>query len=86
MLKFNYDKLFGKITEILGTKQIFCENMIITYQSFRNKVTGKSFFNQMEMVRAAALLDFSIDEIPAYFFVTEDSKSQKIKKHKSKLN
>jgi len=65
---FDYSKLCGRIVEKCGTKRNFVERLGISYHTFVTRLNGNSGFTQAEMVEIANILDFSLEEIPIYFF------------------
>lgn len=68
-MPYNYSKLVGKITEVFGTQLRFAEAMGLSERTISLKLNSKVEWKQREMSKACGLLDISILEIPAYFFV-----------------
>lgn len=67
-MAFNFNKLKGRIVEVLGTREVFCEKMSMTHTTFYATLNGKRDFNSSEIDRACEVLNIPHDEIPTYFF------------------
>lgn len=69
-LKYDFDKLRGRIREKLGSEAKFAEKLGISSASLSSKFNNKSDFSSTEISRAMDddVLDISIDEIGLYFF------------------
>ena len=68
---FNYSKLKGRIKEKVGTQSSFAKGMNMSDVSISDKLNNKKQWSQNEMIAASEVLDFSISEIPVYFFTQE---------------
>lgn len=81
-IEFNYDKLKGKIKEVLGTQGNFAEKMGLDETTISNKVNNITYFTQKEIIKACIILGISFDQIRLYFFTL------KVREHeqKSQLN
>lgn len=73
MLRFNYDKLRGRIVEKLGkgSEKKFAEMLGKTQQTLSVIFNNKSVFSQTDIVLAAEILEIPPTEIASYFFVVE---------------
>ena len=69
--KINYDKLKGKIKEVLGTQGKLAELMKVDEATISNKLNSNTYFTQKEILKICFLLKISIDKIPEYFFKQE---------------
>lgn len=67
-MAFNFNKLKGRIVEVLGTREVFCEKMGFTHATLYNTFSGKRYFTQLEIDKACEILNIPHDEIPTYFF------------------
>ena len=63
-----YNKLRGRIIEILGSNNAFMDKMGFSKPTFYAKLSGKSEFTQDEILKACELLNIPQDEIHLYFF------------------
>ena len=70
-MKFNYQKLRGRIVERFGTIIEFAAAMGTTNKSVSLKLNGKAHWSQTEIVKACGLLCIDLAEIPAYFVSPE---------------
>jgi len=70
MTTFNYDKLKGRIREVLGTQDKFADCLSISTTSVNNKLNNKVFFNQDEICKAIKYLKIKPEEIKEIFFTT----------------
>ena len=73
--KLNYDKLKGKIKEVLGTQGKLAEIMEVDETTISNKLNSNTYFTQKEILRICHILKLKIEEIPEYFF------TQKVREH-----
>lgn len=64
----NYDKLKGKIKEMLGTQGRLAEKLGIDETTISNKLNNNTYFTQKEIIRISSILNIKIEEIPVYFF------------------
>lgn len=67
-MSFDYSKLDGKITEIIGSRRIFANKMDLSERSISLKMNNKIQWKQAEMEKACELLLIPISDIPLYFF------------------
>jgi plasmid maintenance system antidote protein VapI len=65
---FDYGKLRGRIVEKFGSQKQFSQAMHITEASLSMKLTGSTYFTQVEILRVAKLLGIEPKEISLYFF------------------
>ena len=63
-----YNKLRGKIIEKYTTQGVFAEKIGLSETSVSNKMTGKTGFNQEDIVKWCEALEIPLDEAGAYFF------------------
>lgn len=70
-MAFNYQKLKGRITEILGTQKNFADTLGISAVSLSRKLNNLASFSQQEIENAIDILDIPKSEISSYFFCTE---------------
>ena len=66
---FDHSKLRGRIIEKFGTLKAFYEKLPITSDMAFRKFSGRSGLSRIDILEWCELLDISISEIPAYFFV-----------------
>lgn len=64
----NYDKLKGKIKEVLGTQGKLAENMGVDETTISNKLNSNTYFTQKEIIKISSILNIKFEEIPVYFF------------------
>ena len=65
---FDYGKLRGRIVEKFGSQKQFSQAMHMTESALSLKLTGSTYFSQVEILRVAKLLDIGPKEISLYFF------------------
>lgn len=65
--RFDYGKLKGKIIEIYGSQSKFCKENRINEPTFSQKITGRYYFKQDEILEISRALDIT-DHIGEYFF------------------
>ena len=65
---FDYSKLNGRIREKAGTQKKFAESMGLSSATISAKLTNKTYFDQVEIKRAAKILDIDPGDISLYFF------------------
>ena len=73
---FDYGKLRGRIVEKYKTQDNFSREMDIDRSSLSLKLNGKRQFSQSEIIQLCDALSIPYDEIPAYFFRAEVSKTK----------
>lgn len=71
MMKFNYNKLRGRIVEKYGSLTNFSQNLDISYEALSKKMNNLIAFSQKEIVKWCELLEIQQEEIGSYFFVLE---------------
>lgn len=67
-MKYNYNKLRGRIREMYGTQEKFAEAVQISKTSISNKLNNITDFSQSEILKSAELLNIKTEEIGEYFF------------------
>ena len=67
-MKFNYNKLRGRIREILGTESKFTELMPMNRGTVSLKLNGQQEWTQSEILVALKVLKLSKEDIGIYFF------------------
>lgn len=67
-MKFNYNKLRGRIREVLGTESKFAELMPMNRGTVSLKLNGQQEWTQSEMLIALKVLKLSKEDIGVYFF------------------
>lgn len=68
MVKINYDKLKGRIKEVLGTQGRLAEKIKLDETTISNKLNNNTYFSQKEILSICLILNISKTEIPEYFF------------------
>lgn len=67
-MKFNYNKLKGRIIEKIGSFSEFANMLGMSYQSLNMKLTNNRHFSQDQILKSADLLDIELQDIGIYFF------------------
>ena len=67
-MAYTYNKLRGRIIEKYTTQGVFAEKIGLSETSVSNKMTGKSGFNQEDIVKWCETLEIPLDEAGQYFF------------------
>ncbi len=69
-MKYDFDKVRGRIREKLGSEAKFAEKLGISQASLSSKFNNRSDFSSTEISRATDedVIDIKIDEIGEYFF------------------
>ena len=75
-LVFNYQKLRGRIKEVLGTQEKYADLLGIGRVSVSQRLNNQLEFSQKEMFRTSEILHFMPNEIPVYFFTLEVQESE----------
>ena len=75
-MRFNYNKLKGRIIEICGTQKTFSEAMGLNQPTISRKLKNQSGWTQEEIVKASGALAIPQEEIAAYFFTPENVNSR----------
>lgn len=72
-MKYNYNRLNGRIIEKFGKNKNFAIAMAVSERTLSLKMNAKIDFKQSEIIKACTLLEVPVIDIPAYFF---DQKTQ----------
>lgn len=75
MIEFNYDKLKGRIKEILGTQSNLANTMKVDEATISNKLNNSTYFTQKDIIKICKILFIDFEQIPEYFF------NQKVREH-----
>lgn len=70
-MRWNYNKLRGKIKEVCGTQDAFAEKIGIGRVSLSQRLNNLIEFTQEEMFKSCEVLGIPLEEIPVYFFTLE---------------
>ncbi len=70
-MRYNYNKLKGKIVEKFGTQLAFAQAMELSERSVSLKLNNKVPFTQPEISKAIVLLEANENDIQPYFFTLE---------------
>lgn len=70
-MRWNYNKLKGRIKEICGTQDEFASRLGIGRVSLSQRLNNQLEFTQDEMFKSCDVLGIDRAEIPIYFFVQE---------------
>lgn len=76
-MSFIYNKLKGRIIEVLGTNDKFMEAMGFSRPTLYAKLSGKFNFSQEEIYKACEILHIDLSDISLYFFQTENEFEKK---------
>lgn len=68
---YNYNKLKGKIVEILGTQDKLAQKLGMTSATLSLKLNGKSDFSQGEIEKMSEILAIEKPDIATYFFTLQ---------------
>ncbi len=74
-ITINYDKLKGKIKEVLGTQGKLAECMGLDETTISNKLNSNTYFTQKEIIKISKILAIPFNQIPEYFF------NEKVREH-----
>lgn len=77
-ITINYDKLKGKIKEVLGTQGKLAECMGLDETTISNKLNNNTYFTQKEIIKISKILAIPFNQIPEYFF------NEKVREHEQK--
>ena len=77
-MQFDDNKLRGRIREVYGTETLFAQDMGLSRTSISLRLNNLAEFSSAEMVKAADLLSFPLEEIHLYFFTPMVQKSEQI--------
>lgn len=72
-MRFNYNKLRGRIVEKLGSVTALCKETEISYSTMQSKLQNRSYFDQKEINILQNALDIPDEELKEYFFCPESS-------------
>lgn len=67
-MKWNYQKLKGKIIEVCGTQEEFAKKIGIGRVSLSKRMTGQIDFSQQEIFKACSVLGIELNNLSEYFF------------------
>lgn len=70
-MRWNYNKLKGRIKEMCGTQDEFASRLGIGRVSLSQRLNNQLEFTQDEMFRACDVLEIDRTDIPLYFFAPE---------------
>jgi hypothetical protein len=70
--EFNYSRLRGRIIEKYGSQKAFVSVIPLGEPAFVQKMKGRVAFKNDEIMIMAEELGISKQEIPDYFFCTDD--------------
>ena len=72
---FDFRRLEGRIVERFGTRSAFAEKAGFTKSQLSARLTNKVDFDLSEIYELCTpeLLDISVTDIPAYFFIPRSS-------------
>lgn len=65
---FDYDKLRGRIKEILGSEKEYANKMGMSQQTTSSKLNGETSFTDKQIYQTCEILKINLDYIPLYFF------------------
>lgn len=65
---FNTDKLRGKIIEVYGSLREFCAETNYSYSTLQGKLSNKTYFTQVDIMKFVEWLKLEEEEILLYFF------------------
>lgn len=75
-VKFNYNKLRGRIKERFGTEKTFAKELGLTASALSSRLTNKTEFTPTEIFKSSILLNFDSSCIGEYFFNPEVQKQE----------
>lgn len=70
-MKWNYQKLRGKIKEVCGTQDNFSERLGIGRVSLSQRLNNQLEFTQEEIYKSCEILSINLEEVPDYFFTLQ---------------
>lgn len=79
-VKINYNKLKGKIKEVLGTQSKLAEKLGLDETTISNKLNNNTYFSQKEILAICVILNIPKAEIEEYFF------KEKVRENEQKIN
>lgn len=80
-MKFDYNKLRGRIREVLGTEGAFAEKLDRSRNYVSNCLNGFSFFTQTDIKKAAEILGIGKESVGEYFFTPKVHDSELPTRH-----
>ena len=69
-LKFNYDKLTGRIIEKCKTRQNFAQKIHMSIPTLINKLDGNVDFKSKEIFEICEVLEIPLEKIHYFFYQT----------------
>lgn len=78
--KYDYSKIFGKITEKLGTRRKLAEELRMNETTLSYKFNGISDFTREEMKKICIILDEPLEMIITYFFTEKVRENEQERK------
>lgn len=75
--KYDYAKLNGRITELYGNRTKFSSKTGISYSHVTALLTGKSLFNQHDIILWKECLQIANEELTDYFFTKNGDETQR---------
>lgn len=70
-MKWNYQKLRGKIKEICGTQEAFAKKIGLGRTSVSQRLNNQLEFTQEEIYKSCEVLEIPIAEVSTFFFTLE---------------
>lgn len=67
-INFDFNKLKGRIKEILGTQENYAKELNISVPALIKKLNNQSQFTQTEICKSREILKISDEELNLYFF------------------
>ena len=67
-IKYDYNKLIGRITEMFGRQYLFAEHIGMGRSALSLKLNNVKRFKQDDVKKAANALNLTLEEIGEYFF------------------
>lgn len=69
-MKFDYNKLRGRIIEKYGNQASFAQAYGVSENTLSKKMNNKTRFNSDDIIKMSKMLDIGKDEVGSYFFST----------------
>ena len=66
--EYDYSHLLGRMKELGITQSVLAERAEMSPTSLNEKLNGKRYFNQHQMIKIMVLLNLPLELIPYYFF------------------
>lgn len=67
-IKYNYDKLKGRIREMFGTQEKFADAINISATTLNYRLNNRTPWSQNDIFNSIIVLKIKKDEIQEYFF------------------